>query len=84
MAVNYNSGFITEYRKKKLDELKLIYPNVSTDKLLEFINKTIDKNLKTEMVVIDNNYSGKKFKAQILKLYDWLKKKNRITTEHGG
>lgn len=83
MAVNYNSGFITEYRKKKLDELKLIYPNVSTDKLLEFINKTIDKNLKTEMVVIDNNYSGKKFKADTLKLYDWLKKKKPITTEHG-
>ena len=79
-----DSSMIKEYVDEMKKSILSIYPDIDEEELSKIISQETSKMVKEVPIVnFVNNYENTNKKTTLLKWYEWYKKNNPITTEHG-
>lgn len=78
-----NNFFIKDWKNNVRQTLKLSYKDIDDDKLEEFIEDVIEKNIKVPIATLDNNYTHVSRDIDVLTLVQWAKDKKFIFAGNG-
>jgi len=79
-----NSNMIKEYIEEMKNVFLNLYPGIDEEKLEKIIkNRLAEKVKNVPIVSFTNNYTKVEKNISLLSWYDWYKKTEPITTEHG-
>ena len=82
---NYSKDnyFIQDWVNTVMNTVKLVYPDLNDNELLEFVYRILDENIDVPIATLDNNYIHVRKEIDILTLMQWIKNNKFIIAGNG-
>ena len=82
--MNYEKyKFVRKWRKRNMEILKQMYPEVSKKDIKKFLNDIIEEHIRNPSCNIDNDYVNKNIKTTLLDVIDWIEDTKPICAGYG-
>lgn len=82
MSENYSKIF-NKYKESLKRNMKILIPELGDSELDRAIDWSMNRRIKNNLVIIDDNYHNKITESNLIKLYEYIQERKPILTSYG-
>lgn len=79
----FSNSLISKYIDSNMKSLKMVFPLLTEEEILEAVHYSIEKRIKDPKVVLHNSYKNRELDSSLLSIGDYIMKTKPIITSYG-